>query len=117
MFSARWFVLLWAALTAAVIGYALLDLQLTPSLRETGELQFSMQPDLREMHQMWHWGGRLVREGHWQLLIPNALALGGLGALTLHGLARFIARRRSEPADEAQSLAPTGGHSVPPPPL
>lgn len=112
MISARRFVLLWGALTAAVIGYALLDLHLSPSLWH--ERYFSMQPDLTQIWDARHWGGRLVREGAWALLVPNALVLGGLVALTVHGIARLLSRRRDE-APLRNSIAPPSVPSIPPP--
>ena len=105
----------WAALTAVVIGYALLDLHLSPGLWT--ERHFSMQPDLSQLWEVRHWGGRLVREGAWALLLPNALVMGGMGALVIHAVARFIAKRRGQVEVEPprNSLAPASLHSIPPP--
>ena len=105
--------LLWAALTAAVLGYALVDLWLSPGL--WSETHFSMEPDFSQIWEVRHWGGRLVREGAWALLVPNAIVLGGVGALLMHGIARFIARRR-RPQEETQreSIVPASIPSVPP---
>lgn len=104
--SARSFVLLWVALAAAVIGYALLDLHLSPSL--WSEHHFSMQPDLSQIWEVRHWGGRMVREGAWGLLLPNALVLGGLGALAIHWTAGRLSKRR-----EAAEIPPR--NSIAPP--
>jgi hypothetical protein len=109
--SARGFLLLWAALSVAVIGYAALDLWLSPSL--WNERHFSMQPDLSQWWEVRHWGGRLMREQAWELLLPNAVVLGGLGALALHGLFRAVSRRVAPP--ERISVAPASIPSVPPP--
>ncbi len=114
MFSARAFLLLWAALTAAVIGYALLDLHLSPAL--WSEQHFSMEPDLSQIWEVRHWGGRLVREGAWALLVPNAIVLGGLTALAVHGIGRWLGKRRGTPqTPERVSVVPASMPSVPPP--
>lgn len=110
--SARGFVVLWAALTAVVVGYALVDLRLSPSLWT--ERHFSMRPDLDQIWEVRHWGGRLVREGAWEILLPNALVLGGLGALFAHAAIRRLSRR-SEADLPRETVVPTSIPSVPPP--
>jgi hypothetical protein len=95
--SGRAFVLLWAALTAMTLGYAFLDLWLSPSLR--AETSFSMTPDLSQIWEIRHWGGRLARERAWALLVCNALVLGGVATLAGHGLVRLFSRKR-EPEPE-----------------
>ena len=111
--SARAFVLLWLVSTAIVLGYAFLDLRLSPALR--AEHSFSMRPDLSQLWEMRHWGGRLVRERAWGLLGANALVLGGLVALGLHGVLRFFARRVSNEAAPRVSVFPAERvPSVPP---
>jgi hypothetical protein len=112
VFSARAFVVLWAALTAAVVGYALVDLWLSPSL--WSEQHFSMQPDFDQIWEVRHWGGRLLRERAWGLLLPNAVALGGIAALAAHGIARAIARRRVPDEMARDSVVPASLPSVPP---
>ena len=94
MDSVRSFLQLWLGLSAAILGYAFLDLQLHPWLLE--EHNFSMKPDLSRAGELVHWGGRLLRENHVSLLVMNALILGGLLALTAHALLRRV-RRTAEP--------------------
>jgi hypothetical protein len=112
LLSARAFVLLWALLTALVIGYAFLDLWLSPAL--WSERSFSMEPDLSQIWEVRHWGGRLLRERAWGLLVCNALVLGGVGALLLHGAGRWLVRRRSAPSSHRTGFAPESA-SIPPP--
>src|SRR5258706_3553479 len=107
--SGRVFVLLWAALAAVVIGYALLDLHLSPSL--WAEHHFSMQPDLTQIWEVRHWGGRMVREGAWALLVPNALGIGGLCALCIHGIGRWLKNGRKPSKRPARVSA--GPASIP----
>lgn len=110
--SVRGFLLLWAALTAAVVGYAILDLWLSPSLWR--ERHFSMQPDLTQIWEVRHWGGRLLREQAWELLLPNAVVLGGLAALIVHGIAKKFSRKNAD-APERPSVVPASIPSIPPP--
>ena len=90
-------------LTALVIGYAFLDLWLSPALWT--ERSFSMEPDLSQIWEVRHWGGRLLRERAWGLLVCNALVLGGLSALLLPGIAGWLLRRRSASASKRPSAA------------
>jgi hypothetical protein len=94
MYSVRAFLSLWSVSTLAILGYAAADLGLHPALRR--ETNFSMQPDLSRLPELVHWGGRLVKEGHWSLLVSNAFLLGGLAALLLAGVARRF--QREQPA-------------------
>jgi hypothetical protein len=111
--SARAFILLWLVCTAIVLGYAFVDLRLSPALQ--AEHSFSMQPDLSQIWEMRHWGGRLVRERAWGLLVSNALVLGGLVALGLHGLTRFVSRRvSSSPAPRASVFPAERVPTLPP---
>jgi hypothetical protein len=112
LLSARAFVLLWASLTALVIGYAFLDLWLSPALWT--ERSFSMEPDLSQIWEVRHWGGRLLRERAWGLLVCNALVLGGLSALLLHGAVRWLLQRGSAPSSNRTSFAGESA-SIPPP--
>jgi hypothetical protein len=98
MDSIRSFLQLWLGLSAAILGYAFLDLELHPWLRE--EQNFSMKPDLSRAPELVHWGGRLLRESHVSLLLANALILGGLLALTAHALMSRV-RRPVEPTVDA----------------
>jgi hypothetical protein len=95
MDSVRSFLQLWLGLSAAILGYAFLDLEMHPWLLH--EQNFSMKPDLSRAMELVHWGGRLLRENHLSLLIANALILGGLLSLTAHALMRRM-RRPAEPA-------------------
>ncbi len=110
--SARRFLLLWAALTAVVIGYAVVDLWLSPSL--WAERHFSMQPDFTQIWEARHWGGRLLRERAWELLVPNAVVIGGLFALVVHAIVRRFSKHALEGA-ERPSIVPGSIPSVPPP--
>jgi hypothetical protein len=111
--SARAFLVLWAVLTAAVIGYALVDLWVSPSL--WAEQHFSMEPDFSQIWEVRHWGGRLVRERAWSLLVPNAIVLGGALALVVSGIGRWIRkRRRPELEERRDSVVPASIPSVPP---
>ena len=112
VFSARAFVLLWALLSAMVIGYAFLDLWLSPALWT--ERSFSMEPDFSQLWEARHWGGRLLRERAWGLLVCNALVIGGLSALLLHGAARGLRRQRSAPASNRSGFAPESASTPPP---
>ena len=107
----RAFVLLWAVLTALVVGYAFLDLWLSPAL--WAEQSFSMEPDLSQFWEVRHWGGRLLRERAWGLLVCNALVLGGLAALVLHGAGRWLLKRYSA-APSRRSVFPERSASIPP---
>lgn len=88
--SARGFVRLWFALTIGILLYAWLDLRLTPRL--SFETHFSMRPNLEQLPDLVHWGGRLLNHGAVSLLVGNALVLAGMAALCLRGLQRFAQR-------------------------
>lgn len=75
------FLLFWLGGTLGVLAYAFGDLTLTPRL--SAERTFSMRPDLSQIGDLVHWGGRLVAQGRWDLLIPNAIVFGGLIALAV----------------------------------
>jgi hypothetical protein len=102
MYSVRGFLSLWSAISASILAYAFGDLALHPALRR--ETNFSMQPDLARVGELVHWGGRLLKEGHWSLLVSNALLLGGLVALALGSILRWV-RREREPTAEADHEA------------
>ena len=103
--------LLWAVLTALVVAYAFLDLSLSPAL--WSERSFSMEPDLSQIWEIRHWGGRLLRERAWGLLVCNALVLGGLGALVLHGAGRWLLDRYSGASSSRTEFAAKSA-SIPP---
>lgn len=110
--SARSFMRLWLVLTAGILLYAWLDLKLNPRL--SSETQISMRPDLAQLPDLLHWGGRLLNHRALSLLVGNALVLGGVGALAGSGALRLVKRLRQR--DEAvvsvvPAPAPT---SVPP---
>ncbi|HVY44660.1 MAG TPA: hypothetical protein VHB21_02230 [Minicystis sp.] len=100
MHSVRSFLSLWSIATASILAYAFVDLGMNPGLyRET---HFSMQPDLSRVGELVHWGGRLLKERHWSLLVSNALVLGGLTALALGALGRALRTTRgASPPDDA----------------
>jgi hypothetical protein len=111
--SLRLFVRLWAIFAIVILVYAIVDLRLTPELWT--ESHFSMRPDLEQILELRHWGGRLLREGAFSMLVGNALALGGLLALLTQSVVRLCTRWR-KPAERDRisvipSRAPT---SVPP---
>ncbi len=111
--SARSFVRLWLVLTAGILFYAWLDLKLNPRLLM--ETQFSMRPDLDQLPDLMHWGGRLLNHRALSLLVGNALVLGGIAALFGRGAVRLVKRIRER--DEAVSIVPgPPPTSVPPAP-
>jgi hypothetical protein len=114
--SVRSFVRLWIVLTAAVLAYAWLDLRLHPQLLH--ETQFSLEPDLSQLSDLKHWGGRLLNHGAVTLLLGNALVLSGLSALVLRALWVLFRRLRSRDTDSRISIVPGSvPTSVPPPRL
>jgi hypothetical protein len=111
--SARSFVRLWLVLTAGILFYAWLDLKLNPRLLM--ETQFSMRPDLDQLPDLMHWGGRLLNHRALSLLVGNAVVLGGIGALFGRGAVRIVKRIRER--DESVSIVPSPPPtSVPPAP-
>jgi len=112
--SVRAFLRIWLICTALVLAYAYLDVRLNPWL--TTETHFSMEPDLSRLPELLHWGGRLLSHRALGLLIGNAVVLGGLAALVLHGVVRLILRLRRRGDDEPRvSIVPGGSPtSVPP---
>ena len=111
--SAKSFVRLWSFLVVVVLAYAWLDLWLHPSL--ASETHFSLEPDLAQLHDLVHWGGRLLNHRELPLLVANALVLSGLAALLLSG-ALAMARRWLTPRPETRVSIVPGGvpTSVPP---
>ncbi len=105
MHSVRAFLSLWSVISATILGYAFGDLALHPALRR--ETNFSMQPDLARAGELVHWGGRLLKEGHWSLLVSNALLLGGLAALVLGGVLRWVRREREPTASADHEARPS----------
>jgi hypothetical protein len=112
--SARGFVRLWFLLAVLILGYAWLDLRLNPRL--SFETEFSMRPDLSQLPDLMHWGGRLLNHGAVTLLFGNALVLAGMGALLGRGIAHFVQRLRRPPLTPPVSIVPAAvPTSVPPP--
>jgi hypothetical protein len=101
--TVRSFVQLWAGSAAAILGYAIVDLEAHPWLRM--ETSFSVDPDLRRVPELVHWGGRLLHHQAWWLLVLNACILGGLLALVLGGLWR-LGRGSAKHAVERVSIFP-----------
>jgi len=116
--SVRSLLTLWVSLSMAILGYAYLDLTLTPGLHlETG---FSIHVDFERAGELLHWGGRLLNEGAVGLLVFNAIVLGGFVALVALWLSQLgqralCALRRREPAEEPRVTTTVAFGSVPPP--
>jgi hypothetical protein len=99
-----------------ILSYAVLDLRANPWLYD--ETKFTMRPDLSQIGDLVHWGGRLLKENALVLLVGNALVLAGLLTLLLYGVVRLVRRRAPAPVDiEAERVAVFGPDrvSVPPP--
>lgn len=112
--SARGFVRLWLCLAVLILGYAWLDLRLNPRL--LFETQFSMRPDLSQLPDLMHWGGRLLNHGAVSLLVGNAVVLAGMAALVGRSVVRFVQRLRSPTLNTRVSIVPAAAPtSVPPP--
>jgi hypothetical protein len=112
--SVRAFLRIWLICTVVVLTYAYLDVRMNPWL--TSETHFSMEPDLSRLPELMHWGGRLLCHRALGLLIGNALVLGGITALVVHGVVRFVLRLRGTRHEERRvSIVPGGAPtSVPP---
>lgn len=111
--SVRSFVRLWAVLAIVVLVYAWIDLRLHPQLLY--ETNFSLKPNLNQVPELLHWGGRLLKHGALSLLIGNALVLSGVAALLLHALIRLVRRLRNTHPDHHVSIVPGSvPTSVPP---
>lgn len=100
MYSVRHFVGLWLGLSTAIIAYAFIDLSVTPRLLM--EQGLSLRPDLSQLPDLVHWGGRLLRENE-AALYANAIVLGGMGALLLQGVLRRVLEWRSAPLEEERA--------------
>jgi hypothetical protein len=114
--SARGLVRLWLVFAVLLLAYSYCDLRLNPWLE--GETHFSLRPDLSQLHDLWHWGGRLLHHHALFLLIANAFVLSGIAALAIHSVALFLHRRRraAHGADHRISIVPGAPPtSVPPP--
>jgi hypothetical protein len=114
--SARGLLRLWLLLAVVLLAYSYVDLRLNPWL--VTETHFSLKPDLTQLHDLWHWGGRLLRHGAVSLLVANAIVMAGIAALAIHSIALFVQRlrRSSTDADARVSVVPGAPPtSVPPP--
>jgi hypothetical protein len=117
VFSVRSLLLVWVSSSLATLGYAYVDLSLTPGLHQ--ERGFSIHIDIGRVSELWHWGGRLLNDGAMGLLIFNAITVGGLLALVMLWLAQLAQRlwspRRDVSAPEATATTSVALGSVPPP--
>jgi hypothetical protein len=112
--STRGLLRLWLLLAVVLLGYSYIDLRLNPWL-ET-ETHFSLRPDFTQLHDLWHWGGRLLRHGAVSLLVANAVVMAGIAALAIHSIALFVQRRRTSSGEARVSVVPGAPPtSVPPP--
>jgi len=117
VFSVRSLLLLWVCTSLATLGYAYVDLRVTPGLIQ--ERGFSIDLDFARVGELWHWGGRLLNEGALSLLVFNAIIVGGFLALIVLWLGQLLRRAwqpraESEPAPTSVSTTVAFG-SVPPP--
>lgn len=120
MSSTRSFMRLWLGLTVLVLAYAAIDLWMHPWLAQ--ESHFTMRPDLTQIGDLWHWGGRLLKEDALVLLVGNAVILAGVLALVVSGMARLWRKlRRTDQTAETEAPAServfAATPSVPPPAL
>ena len=114
MASVRSFVRLWMASVAVILAYAYVDLRLHPWLEQ--ETHFSMTPDFSQLPDLLHWGGRLLKEHAFVLLLGNAVVLGGLIALGVTSMTRLWQRKRTFALTaERISVLPSAPTRVPPP--
>jgi hypothetical protein len=117
VFSLRSLLLVWVSSSLATLGYAYADLNLTPGLHQ--EHGFSISIDIARAGELWHWGGRLLNEGAMELLILNAILVGGFIALLVLWLGQLAQRlrgareQRSAPETAVSTSVALG--SVPPP--
>jgi len=122
MNSTRSFMGLWLGLTVIILGYAAIDLWMHPWLGQ--ETHFSMTPDLTQIGDLWHWGGRLLKEDAVVLLIANAVIVAGAIAMGFSAVMRIGRRLRRtvgrmvEPMDSPSPVSErifSATPSVPPP--
>jgi hypothetical protein len=115
--SVRSLLLLWVCASLATLGYAYVDLRVTPGLVQ--ERGYSIDLDLARIGELWHWGGRLLNEGAIGLLVVNSVIVGGFLALLVLWIAQVL-RRVLQPRDEAEAApnsvtTSVAFGSVPPP--
>lgn len=112
--SATGFLKAWLSATGIIVGYAWVDLRFNPHLE--AETSFTLTPDVTRLADLWDWGGRLLHHGAVGLLALNAVALGGIAALAVRGLAAAVRRWRHPLAEPRVSIVPASvPTSVPPP--
>lgn len=117
MFSVRSLLLLWVCASLATLGYAYVDLRVTPGL--VHERGYSIDLDFARIGELWHWGGRLLNEGAIGLLVFNSIIVGGFLALLGLWIGQVL-RRALQPqrgAEQAPSSVTTtvALGSIPPP--
>lgn len=117
MFSVRSLLSVWVSSSLATLGYAYADLSLTPGLHQ--ERGFSIHVDISRVGELWHWGGRLLNEGAIELLVLNAIMVGGFLALLMlwvgQLLNRVLAGRREALSEDATASNSVAFGSIPPP--
>jgi hypothetical protein len=112
--SASGFLKAWLSATGIIVGYAWVDLRFNPHL--SAETSFTLTPDFSRLPDLWDWGGRLLHHGALGLLVLNAVALGGIAALAVRGLAAAVRRWRGPATEPRISIVPASvPTSVPPP--
>lgn len=99
MLSVRSLLLLWVCASLATLGYAYVDLQVTPGL--VHERGYSIDLDFARIGELWHWGGRLLNEGAIGLLVVNSILVGGFLALIVLWVGQLL-RRVLKPRVEAE---------------
>jgi hypothetical protein len=117
VFSVRSLLLLWVCASLATLGYAYVDLRVTPGLVQ--ERGYSIDLDFARVGELWHWGGRLLYEGAFVLLVFNSILVGGFLALLVlwaGQVLRRVLQPRSEVEQAPNSVTTTVAFgSVPPP--
>lgn len=113
MFSVRSLLLLWVCTSLATLGYAYVDLRVTPGLLQ--ERGFSIELDFTRVGELWHWGGRLLNEGALGLLVFNAIIVGGFLSLLALWIAELARRLLQSRAGSPSSSTTVAFGSIPPP--
>ena len=117
MLSVRSLLLLWVCASLATLGYAYVDLRVTPGLVQ--ERGYSIDLDFTRIGELWHWGGRLLNEGAIGLLVFNSIIVGGFLALLVLWAAQVLGRvlqPPSEPEPSPNSVNTTVALGSMPPP-
>jgi hypothetical protein len=104
----------WLVATLLIVVYAWVDLRINPHLAL--ETSFSLTPDVHRLSDLWDWGGRLLHHRALGLLLLNAVALGGILALSWRAAVALFRRLRSPMESSRISIVPASvPTSVPPP--